>query len=385
MHISITPVAGSPVRIVNALNSHTCVESRLVTLMPAAYGQRTFDSDLSYLENTDHSKSVIESADIIHFHQYFDLKNNGFGINFQDRIYQKKTLLRHYHSVPWHGGWSQEKVLSEPLPKLVIAQYPERYYPDAYVVPNIIPKDDPLYLPCEEKEGPIRIFFAPSSSAYAWEDRWNTKGAPETIRLLKKIKKKYRDKVEILIVQNTPHRKCMQLRKNCHIAIDEMITGSFHLASLEALAQGKPTLGFLDDRIKYNLKNLTGSDFLPWVESKLEDAEVKIEELINDHDYRIKAGESSRRWIDTYYSDSILVGKFLEVYEKLLNNKKITSFGMRFDRNDSKKMWEICGKADEDWRLRKRKLSSPKQVLEAKVFMRKVRKKLFNYKNVEIF
>ena len=48
VHLALTPLAGSPVRIVDALNKHTGVEARLVVRWPDMYGSRTFPGDLEW-------------------------------------------------------------------------------------------------------------------------------------------------------------------------------------------------------------------------------------------------------------------------------------------------------------------------------------------------
>ena len=371
VHVSLTPVAGSPIRIVNALNSYTSVSARLVTLRPGAYGNRTFENDLVWDEDKDEALSLIDSAEIIHLHQYFDLTDNGFGIDFYQYKKMDKLLIRHYHSVPWHGGWSQSKILSEPLVKLVIAQYPERYYPAAVVVPNIVPTNAPLYLPAN-KEDPVRIFYSPSTLTSAWEDRWNTKGAPETKALLRRIKRKYGNLITIVIAQNIPHYECMRLRQSCHISIDELVTGSFHLSSLESLSQGIPTLAFLDDRVQKNLLELTGSSgTLPWVNVRIEDAEVALDKLIEDETYRSDIGYKSRQWMERYYSDDKIVQRFSEVYDSIMDGN-IDYLSLRFDCSDKLSLWSVRGKADHDWVVRKMKFAPPQFIIELKKIFRKI-------------
>ena len=48
VHLALSPLAGSPIRIVEALNRHTNVEARLIVLKPNIYGSRTFAGDLGW-------------------------------------------------------------------------------------------------------------------------------------------------------------------------------------------------------------------------------------------------------------------------------------------------------------------------------------------------
>ena len=45
VHVSYTPLAGSPIRIVNALNKWTDIKARLINLNPNIYGDRVFEED----------------------------------------------------------------------------------------------------------------------------------------------------------------------------------------------------------------------------------------------------------------------------------------------------------------------------------------------------
>lgn len=365
VHVSINPVAGSPIRIVNALNLHTKVNARLITFRPDAYGLRTFENDLCWNNDKEKSLFVLDNADIIHLHQYFDLFKNNFNINFNNYLNRGKILIRQYHSVPWHAEWSVDKVLNEQIPKLVIGQFHERYYPNAAVVPNIVPINNPLYKPFHNKSEVIRIFFSPSTNVSAWDDRWATKGAPETIQMLKRLKNRFLDKIELVIVQNCPHALCMQKRRDCHIAIDELVTGSFHMTSLECLSQGLPTLAYLDDRICENLHKMTGANWLPWINTHLENAESHLVRLIEDDEYRIRVGKESRLWMEIYYDDSRLVEFFVRIYKELLENPK-TSFPVRFDEKDPDILWKIRGAADALWDERRKRLGPPRYITNIK-------------------
>ena len=80
LHVALTPLAGSPIRIVNALNSHTAVRARLAVLDPGAYGSRTFPGDLDWQSHTDEVREVLGKVDILHLHHFFDLDDNPFKV-----------------------------------------------------------------------------------------------------------------------------------------------------------------------------------------------------------------------------------------------------------------------------------------------------------------
>ena len=197
-HIALTLLAGSPIRIVNALNK--CkggdVEARLIVLREHAYGNRTFENDLSWKNDEEISREVIRSSDIVHFHHYFNLDSVlPFGESFLKMSAPDAKFLRQYHSHPMFIAKNNKslahQVIYSDIPSVVIAQYPERNYPNSLVVPNIVPTGDKLYFPSEHRTGE-RIGFSPSTDRSAWDHdeatRWDTKGAPETLSCLRRIK-----------------------------------------------------------------------------------------------------------------------------------------------------------------------------------------------------
>src|ERR1700743_2072677 len=124
VHISNTPVAGSPGNIVSALNRLTDIRARHIVFNSSAYRARTFAVDIDWKTQREQALDAIAAADVIHLHQHFSLDET-FGPDFQRRFGAKK-LIRQYHSAPdlWAKGDAAliERIVKEPMPQLVIAQ-----------------------------------------------------------------------------------------------------------------------------------------------------------------------------------------------------------------------------------------------------------------------
>ena len=89
IHLALTPLAGSPIRIVNAINTHTKVNARLAVYDSAIYGTRTFEEDLTWEKNREEIIDLIHDSDIIHLHHYINLKENPFKVNFKERVWSR--------------------------------------------------------------------------------------------------------------------------------------------------------------------------------------------------------------------------------------------------------------------------------------------------------
>jgi hypothetical protein len=352
VHISNTPVAGSPGNIVAALNRHTDIAARHVVFNADAYGARTFAVDIDWRTQRDEALAAIDAADVIHLHQYFSFDET-FGADLPRRFGTRK-LVRQYHSAP--ALWAKRdpdlltRIVTDPVPQLVIAQGPERYYPLARVVPNLVPIHDERYLPAPEADdGPPIVVFAPSGSRSAWKTRWETKGAPQTLALLRRLERKGLCRVQTIV--NTPHAACLRLKQRAALAVDECVTGNYHLSGLESLSQGKATLGHLDARVQAQLRTMTGAVELPWVDVRLEEAEHVLRALLADTRLRHEIGQASRRWMETYYDERTLVGHYRRAYLDLFEAPE--TFGLpRFLTHAEQ--WRAVALHDHAWRERRR-------------------------------
>ncbi|WP_322059024.1 hypothetical protein [Paraburkholderia sp. J63] len=352
VHISNTPVAGSPGNIVAALNRHTDIEARHVVFDASAYGARTFAVDIDWRTQRDEALAAIDAADVIHLHQHFSFDET-FGADLPRRFGARK-LIRQYHSAPalWAKGdpGLLTRIVTDPLPQLVIAQGPERYYPLARVVPNLVPIHDARYLPAPEADdGPPIVVYAPSGSRSAWKTRWETKGAPQTLALLRRLER--RGLCRVQTITNTPHDACLRLKQRAALAVDECVTGNYHLSGLESLAQGKPTIGHLDARVQAQLRAMTGAVELPWVDVRLEEAEPVLRALLADKRLRDEIGLASRRWMETHYDERTLVEHYRRAYFDLFEAPE--TFGVPRFRTHAQ-AWQAVALHDHAWRARRR-------------------------------
>jgi hypothetical protein len=373
LHISLTPVAGSPVRIVNALNEHTDVKAYLWVLSPEIYGNRVFEDGLKWSVDSEQIQELYLNADIIHLHQVTDIYRISDQVPGLPRK-PKGQVVAQLHSQPDHYGKTPADFLETSVPLLVIGQYHERYYPSARIVPNFVPIHNPLYMPKNTPHGTgVSLSFSPSNLISAWDHRWATKGAPEILAMLRSLEYQLSDFSTCLIVDK-PHAECLRLKQACDIAIDDLVTGSYHLSSLESLSQGKPTFAFLDHRIERVTRELSGSDELPWLNFRLEDAEIPLKVLIHDSKLRNEVGLNSRLWMEKYWSDKKMVMHFIRAYKDLLENPGLLRKS-RFDITKPLVKWFVRDSHDLVYASRKlkRKLALFKR---PRIWFQKARRKL---------
>lgn len=329
VHLCLTPLAGAPIRMVRALNRYTAVQARLINANPFAYGARTFDEDIDFRVNREEAETLVHEADIVHCHHFMELRRNPFGIDLSSR-----PIIRHFHSEPrfvaYHAGLSVDRVVNDPRPQLVVAQFQERYYPHARPVPNILDSqtledgDGTMTAgsPLEAKHG-LTLAFAPTTQTSAFDDRWNTKGAPETLRVLSSVAPRLG--LQLDVFENLPHRQAL-LRKACaDLVIDELVTGSYHLSGLEALALGKTTFGYLDARTVATITQLTGCVSTPWINVPLYALPECLEIICSSPEVRRAVGESSRKWVQKHWDPRLMIQHLVRAYEDFLEHRPMVA------------------------------------------------------------
>lgn len=320
VQFSLTPLAGAPIRIANAVNKLEGFSVRHVDLIKS----RAYPSDLVFSKDSEEVLELCESADIIHLYNYANLYTKEFtGVDFKALRKRGKVVFQHFQSTPMavasYLGWNVEDVLNHPLPKVVIAQYPERFFPDARVVPNIIPQDDPHYIP-RQADNLYDLVFSPTWHRSAWEWRWDTKGMPETVKMLQQAKARYG--INYKVMHGCTLDEVMRAKADSLMVIDELVTGSYHLSALEGLSLGKVVLCYIDPRADYVLRYISGSSSIPFLNVRLEDSLEVVGYLKGSPSTTRQIGEASRKWIEGYWKDTELAKHFKNLYEDLLNNPR---------------------------------------------------------------
>lgn len=359
LHVACTPLAGSPIRIVSALRQHLAIDARLVVLAPNAYGRRTFAQDWVWDKDREAVIDFAHTADIIHFHHYFDFSHNPFGFDFCT-VLRRAMPVRQFHSTPYFIAQGDPAKISEVVnseaAQLVVCQYMERYFPRARLVPNIVPLTDPAYTAASKPPSPVRIVFSPSGNRTAWcaEDpyaRWDTKATPETRRVIERAVARHRNVVADVIM-DTPHADCLLRKRQAHIAIDDLSSGSFHLSSLESLAQGVPTLAFLDQRTQQVIQIVARTSDHPWINTTLDDAGAILDELIDSPELLQALGHTARQWMLDHWSDAVMVRHYGMAYDDLLNHPDRFR-KLRFAPGDHAVAWNTRHADDIRWLSRR--------------------------------
>lgn len=318
VHITENPIAGAPINLSKALNKYQGdkILSRHIAQSDRNEA-RVFDRDL-LVDTTPYEqiRSLLEGADVIHLHNFY--RNQHLfrkHPDLWDIVLRKKRVWQAHtqRDISWMS--MEDGLRDKGARHLVIAQYHPRMYPECAVVPNVIDILDPEFMPAARPHVKVpRVVYSPSRIRFKG---WDNKGYDETVPVLQKLVDERLITAEV--IHNRPFRECLARRRSANISIDEIVTGSYHLVSLESLSAGLATIAGLDDKQVAVLCSLTGSTAadLPWVIARPESLEGRLRELAADAGLLDRTARGSRAWMEKYWHPRDMTQKFVDIYNGL--------------------------------------------------------------------
>jgi glycosyltransferase involved in cell wall biosynthesis len=295
-------------RAVESTTEHTC---RLVTTELRYNFMFEKDLHLPWLGDCSEIEQVLAEADIFHFHMIAD-ENLRLGPFLPGDFLQGRKVVHHHHGEPAFRADPRRFAERElALGRRAIVSTPDlaALYPEAEWIPNPVPLHDPDYRPRGEYNHRYEIFVGHSPTR---KDLKNTTEFREVFGRLARRRPRLRGRV----IENTPHRECLRLKKGCDIFFDHM-QGYFGVSSLEALSQGVPTIAGLDSWNLERIRAFAGRDEIPWVLARdSAELERRIEDLADDLALREEIGRASRAWMEACWNEEKIARRLAAFYEQ---------------------------------------------------------------------
>ena len=304
VHLSDYPLSAAPYRLMQVQRLGG-LDARLINFR-VNFDPWTYPFDVMAGDDPELIRELLAAADVIHFHNWWR-QSQLFAVHpwAWEAVRRKPTVIQ-FHS-PRQEQF--EEALAEPsLVKLVVAQYQVRIYPECRPVPNAVPIGDAVHAPAGTENSPPIVAFTPGNC-----DRggWSDKGCAQTLAVLGRGFR-YR------FVTDVCWYDAMAARRSCDIAIDEVVTGSYHMCSLEALSQGLATIAGLDERTVDALEMVTGTREHPWIVARPESLHGELRKLVEDEGYRRSKRREARRYMERYWNTEALTRQFVAIYSELL-------------------------------------------------------------------
>jgi hypothetical protein len=309
LHVTNGPLSGAPYRLAQVQRLGG-LESRLLSF-PSPPVSGIFPADVLMTGDADEVAHLLEAAEVVHYHNAWR-NSRLFELHpWAWQLVRDKTSVIQFHSPRDSPGFAD--ALREPsLVKLVVAQYHVRLFPECLPVPNALPIDDSLHRPRHAENDPPVIAFTPQGCGYGG---WHDKGCAATLAVLARG-------FAHRFVTAAPWEEAMEVRAVCDIAIDEVVTGSYHLCSLEALSQGLATVAGLDTLTVDALERITGTRQHPWIVARPDSLERELRRLVADDGYRRAKRAEARRYMETHWQPQQIAGRFAAIYAAALSGNK---------------------------------------------------------------
>lgn len=299
VHLLRSYCSGAPDALSKKLSSLDGIDSQVIQVKADAaddmFNAITSDRELMY---------KLSRADIVHWHNIF--------INIELSAKQIVT----FHGPPENNiiKYSLKQVkLNKRVIKTVVAHYHVSLdaYKGYHGVRNIVDVSIPTYDTYQPGED-ILIGMTPTPDQL--NTIWQRKGLEQTMLVMERVSDRLPN-VKFRMLTNRPYYESLRFKNECNIVLDECITPSYHLCSLEGIALGKPTVCWLDDRVESTLKRITGADNIPFINSHICWLEDVLYENITKGTQHLNAiGKQSKEWFKKYWKTSDILNEYLRIY-----------------------------------------------------------------------
>jgi glycosyltransferase involved in cell wall biosynthesis len=176
-----------------------------------------------------------------------------------------------------------------------------RWMPDAHVVPPGLDLDDYTPVAPDDKARPV-VLHAPSSR--------KRKGTEHVIAACERLD------VELDIVEGLRHDEARRHYERADIVVDQLNAGWYGIFALEALALGKPVLGYLRPEAVQQTQREMGVE-VPIVAVTKETLRERIAELAASPDERRRIGALSRGYVEQIHDADKGADRLIAIYRSL--------------------------------------------------------------------
>ncbi|MEM7349900.1 MAG: hypothetical protein AAF657_03785 [Acidobacteriota bacterium] len=306
LHVSDTELSSAPYRLAK-VQRIAGLEAKLLSIPDRTSRAQYPHPDLFMTSGRAVLASHLDEADVVHYHNRW---RDSLLFRLQPwawPVLEHKPSVIQFHS-PREGNGFEESLRETSLIKLVVAQYHPRIYPECRPVQNAIPIDEPLHQARDVRNEPPVIVYTPP---HCDDAGWRNKGCGQTLPILE-------DGFRFRYATGRSWREIMALRQGCDIAIDEIVTGSYHMCSLEALSQGLATIAGLDSLTVDAIEQVTGTREHPWIVATPDTLRDVLTELCEDEGYRLAKRQQARAFVEKYWSPQVVTRRFRRIYDEAL-------------------------------------------------------------------
>lgn len=141
----------------------------------------------------------------------------------------------------------------------------------------------------------------------------HAKGTNYLLKAISALKERF--DFDFVLIENMSRADTLRCIEKCDIFVDQLLLGSYGMASCEAMSMGKPVVCYIMDAVFES--GLPKS--CPIVNANIDNVYDKIAWLLESRENRIELGKKSRKYAEDYLDVKQQASNLVQVYKIVLN------------------------------------------------------------------
>jgi glycosyltransferase involved in cell wall biosynthesis len=243
---------------------------------------------------------LLPSTDVFHF--YFGLTLVPKRLQFPILKAARKKSVFHFVGSDIRGKTPEQLAYGRRADAQIIGSYDAaRWIADADVVPPGIDltRIDPSP---PGRDGPIRVAHAALSRS--------RKGTDSIVAACAELG------VDLDVIEEVRHDEVGPRLAQADIVVDQLNSGWYGLFAIEAMAHGKPVVGYIHDQAARRTTEAFGIE-LPIVRTTKETLAADLRPLAQSRELRQERGRASRAYVERVHDADTMADRLLAIYARL--------------------------------------------------------------------
>jgi glycosyltransferase involved in cell wall biosynthesis len=242
----------------------------------------------------------LPSTDVFHF--YFGLTLVPKRIQFPILKAARKKSVFHFVGSDIRGKTPDELAYGRLADAQIVGSYDAaRWIPEAEVVPPGIDLSAIEPVP-PRADGPVRVAHAALSR--------RRKGTELVVAACEELG------LELDVIENVRHDEVGPRLARADIVVDQLNSGWYGLFAIEAMAYGKPVVGYIHDEAATRTAAAFGVD-LPIVRTTKETLAADLRPLLESAEERRARGAAGRSYVERVHDADKMADRLIDIYSRL--------------------------------------------------------------------
>jgi len=243
---------------------------------------------------------LLPSTDVFHF--YFGLTLVPKRIQFPILKAARKKSVFHFVGSDIRGKSPDELAYGRLADAQIVGSYDAaRWIPEAEVVPPGIDLSAIEPVP-PRADGPVRVAHAALSR--------RRKGTELVVAACEELG------LELDVIENVRHDEVGPRLARADIVVDQLNSGWYGLFAIEAMAYGKPVVGYIHDEAATRTAAAFGVD-LPIVRTTKETLASELRPLLESAEERLARGAAGRSYVERVHDADKMADRLIDIYSRL--------------------------------------------------------------------